>query len=53
VLGLRFGSEKANAHRNTTDVLAMLKALGDFPFNRPDRGQGRTPLGTPDVVKDA
>jgi hypothetical protein len=53
VLGFLFGLDKANAHRNTADVLAVLEALGDFPFDRPDRDPGRTSLGTPEAVMDA
>jgi DDE superfamily endonuclease/Helix-turn-helix of DDE superfamily endonuclease len=53
VLAFPFGLDKANAHRNTADVLAVLEALGDFPFDRPDRDPGRTPQGTPGAVMDA
>jgi hypothetical protein len=53
VLGFFFGLDKANAHRNTADVLAVLETLGDFPFDRPDRTPGRTPRGTPEAVMDA
>jgi hypothetical protein len=53
VLGFLFGLDKANAHRNTAAVLAVLEALGDFPFDRPDRQPDRAPLGTPEAVMDA
>jgi hypothetical protein len=53
MLGFFFGLDKANAHRNTAAVLAALEALGDFPFDRPDRDPGRPPLGTPEAVMDA
>src|SRR5438270_6085260 len=42
VLGLLFGLHKRNAQRNARDVLEVLEALDDFPFDRPDR-EGRTP----------
>ena len=53
VLGFFFGLDEANAHRNTAAVLAVLEALGDFPFDRPDREPGRLPLGSPDAVMGA
>jgi len=53
LLGFYFGLDKANAHRNTADVLAVLEALGDFPFDRPDHDPGRTPLRSPQAVMDA
>lgn len=53
VLGFLFGLDKANAHRNTADVLAVLETLGDFPFDRPDRDPGRTKLDSAAAVMDA
>jgi hypothetical protein len=53
LLGWLFGLHNGNACRNVTDVLAVLEALGDFPFDRPDRDPCRTPLGAPEAVMDA
>lgn len=53
VLGFFFGLDKANAYRNTADVLVVLETLGDFPFDRPDRDSDRVPLSTPFAVMDA
>lgn len=53
VLGFFFGLHKANAYRNTVDVLVVLAGLGDFSFDRPDCQPDRTPLGSPEAVMDA
>jgi DDE superfamily endonuclease len=39
VLGLLFGLDKGNALRNARDVLEVLEALDDFPFDRPPEGR--------------
>jgi DDE superfamily endonuclease len=52
VLGLLFGLHKRNAQLNARDVLEALEGLGDFPFDRPDRG-GRRRLGTLPAVMEA
>jgi DDE superfamily endonuclease/Helix-turn-helix of DDE superfamily endonuclease len=53
ILGFLFGLDKANAHRNTADVLVVLETLGDFPFDRPDHDPNRTPLGSAEAIMDA
>jgi hypothetical protein len=35
VLGLLFGLDRGNAHRNAADVLETLAGMGTFPFERP------------------
>src|SRR5262245_45539834 len=51
VLGLLFGLDRGNAHRNAADVLTTLAAMGTFPFERPS-GE-RKKLGTVAAVMGA
>lgn len=51
VLGLLFGLDRGNAHRNAEDVLATLAALETFPFERPPADRKR--LGSVAAVMDA
>ena len=51
VLGLLFDLDKGQAWRNVQDVLAILEALTDFPFERP--AAERKKLGSVGAVMDA
>jgi IS5 family transposase len=51
VLGILFGVDKPVAWHTVQDVLEVLEALADFPFDRP--GKDRTALGTTDEVMAA
>jgi hypothetical protein len=51
VLGLLFGLDRGNAHRNAEDVLTTLAAMGTFPFERPPADRAK--LGSVVAVMDA
>jgi hypothetical protein len=51
VLGLLFGLDRGNAHRNAEDVLTTPAAMGTFPFERPPAD--RQKLGSVAAVRDA
>jgi hypothetical protein len=53
LLGYFFGLHNGNACRNVADVLAVLEALGDFPFDRPNRDGDRAKLDSAAAVMDA
>ena len=53
LLGVLFGLDEGNALRNARDVVAVLESLGDFPFDRPDRGPDRRKLSSLAEVMDA
>lgn len=53
VLGTLFGLDEGNALRNARAVVAVLEALGDFPFDRPDRDPDRSPRPSVGAVMDA
>jgi IS5 family transposase len=51
LLGWLFGLDRSNAWHNAQDVLEVLEAMTDFPFDRPGRDRPR--LGTADAVMAA
>jgi hypothetical protein len=53
LLGVLFGLDAGNAHRNVAAVLAVLDALTDFPFDRPDRDPERRKVSSLAEVMDA
>lgn len=53
LLGVLFDLDAGNAHRNTQAVLAVLDALTDFPFDRPDHDPDRHKLSSLAEVMDA
>jgi hypothetical protein len=53
LLGVLFDLDAGNAHRNTQAVLAVLDALTDFPFDRPDRDPERAKVSSLAEVMDA
>lgn len=51
LLGWLFGPDKSNAWHNAQDVLEVLEAMTDFPFDRPD--PDRRKLRTAEAVMEA